>query len=144
MSPIVKEHKLFDDLRRHSANRVHPEDLSGRRQRSVMLFRPHFMRDHGVSVALDEARLTSVRLLPVSSSSLRYATRCAFSVAVKGTIPILIVTGPHDATFAPEMMRLRDAELPTSRLLEIPDTSHSPYFERPDAWNRAVVEHLGG
>ena len=54
----VKEHKLFDDLRRHSANRVYPEDLSGHRQRSVMLFRPHFMRDHGVSAALDEARLT--------------------------------------------------------------------------------------
>ena len=54
----VKEHKLFDDLRRHSANRVYPEDLSGHQQRSVMLFRPHFMRDHGVSAALDEARLT--------------------------------------------------------------------------------------
>lgn len=33
---------------------------------------------------------------------------------------------------------------PTSRLVEIPDTGHSPYFERPDAWNRAVLEHLGG
>ena len=102
------------------------------------------MTHHGVSVALDEARLTSVRLLPVSSSSLRYATRCAFSVTVKGTTPILIVTEPHDAIFAPEMMCSLDAELPTSRLVEIPDTGHSPYFERPDAWNRAVLEHFDG
>ena len=54
----VKEHKLFGDLRRHSANRLYPEDLRAQRQRSVMLFRPHFMQDRGVSTVLDEARLT--------------------------------------------------------------------------------------
>ena len=54
----VKEHKLFGDLRRHSANRVYPEDLAALGERSVMLFRPHFMQDHGVSTVLAEARLT--------------------------------------------------------------------------------------
>lgn len=54
----VKQHKLFGDLRRHSANRLYPEDLSAVRSRSVMLFRPHYMRDHGVSKVLHEARLT--------------------------------------------------------------------------------------
>ena len=33
---------------------------------------------------------------------------------------------------------------PTSWLVGIPETGHSPYFERPDAWNRAALEHLGG
>ena len=64
--------------------------------------------------------------------------------ARKTTVPILIVTGPHDLIFPPEMMRMLDAELPTSRLVEIPDAGHSPYFEVPDAWNDAVLEHLGG
>ena len=59
------------------------------------------------------------------------------------TVPILIVTGPHDWIFPPQMMRMLDAELPTSRLVEIPDAGHSPYFEFPDAWNEAVLEHLG-
>ena len=64
--------------------------------------------------------------------------------ARKTTIPILIVTGPHDWIFPPEMMRMLDAELPTSRLVEIPDAGHSPYFEFSEAWNRVVLEHLGG
>ena len=64
--------------------------------------------------------------------------------ARKTTVPILIVTGPHDLIFPPEMMRMLDAELPTSRLVEIPDAGHSPYFEFPDAWNQAVLDHLGG
>ena len=46
--------------------------------------------------------------------------------ACKTTIPILIVTGPHDWIFPPEMMRMLDAELPMSRLVEIPDAGHSP------------------
>ncbi len=63
--------------------------------------------------------------------------------ARKTTVPILMVTGPHDWIFPPEMMRMLDAELPTSRLVEIPDAGHSPYFEFPDAWNQAVLQHLG-
>ena len=51
--------------------------------------------------------------------------------ARKTTIPILIVTGPHDWIFPPEMMRMLDAELPASRLVEIPDAGHSPYFATP-------------
>ena len=64
--------------------------------------------------------------------------------ARKTTVPMLIVTGTHDWIFPPEMMRMLDAELPTSRLVEIPDAGHSPYFEFSEAWNRVVLEHLGG
>ena len=64
--------------------------------------------------------------------------------ARKSTVPILIVTGPYDWIFPPEMMRMLDAELPTSRFVEIPDAGQSPYFEFPDAWNAAVLEHMGG
>ena len=70
-------------------------------------------------------------------------SRKPLAARLKSTIPIPIATGPHDVIFAPEMMRLLDAELPTSRL-EIPDAGHSPYFERPYAWNHAVLEDLGG
>ena len=81
---------------------------------------------------------------PANLGELLFGTHWELDEARKSTVPILIVTGPYDMIFAPEMMRLLDAELPTSRLVEIPDSGHSPYFERPDAWNRAVLEHLGG
>lgn len=73
-----------------------------------------------------------------------FAAGWDLEAARKSTVPILIVTGPHDWIFPPEMMRMLDAELPTSRLVEIPDAGHSPYFEFPDAWNEAVLQHLGG
>ena len=55
---FIKEKKLFDDLGRHSANRVFPEDLPATRERAVMLFRPMVLRDRGVRAVLDGARLT--------------------------------------------------------------------------------------
>ena len=81
---------------------------------------------------------------PANLGELLFGTHWDLDEARKSSVPILIVTGPYDMIFAPEMMRLLDAELPTSRLVEIPDSGHSPYFERPDAWNHAVLEHLGG
>ena len=81
---------------------------------------------------------------PANLGELLFGTHWNLDEARQSSVPILIVTGPYDMIFAPEMMRLLDAELPTSRLVEIPDSGHSPYFEKPDAWNRAVLEHLGG
>ena len=54
----VKENRLFEDLRRHSTNRVFPEGLPEVHERAVMLFRPLLMRDHGVAAVLDGAQLT--------------------------------------------------------------------------------------
>ena len=54
----IKRNELFDELKRHSANRVFPEQLQALGHRAVMLFRPHMMWDHGVGEALDGARLS--------------------------------------------------------------------------------------
>jgi len=54
----IKKDALFDDLERHKANRIFPEDLPGLRDRAVMLFRPMMMRDRGVGAVLDRAGLT--------------------------------------------------------------------------------------
>ncbi len=54
----IKKNKLFDDLERHKANRIFPEDLRGLRERAVMLFRPMMMRDRDVGHVLEGARLT--------------------------------------------------------------------------------------
>ena len=54
----IKKNELFDDLARHKANRIFAEDLSGLRERAVMLFRPMMMRDRGVEAVLEGAGLT--------------------------------------------------------------------------------------
>ena len=55
---FIKEKGLFDDLGRHSMNRIFPEALPGLANRAVMLFRPVVMSDKGVKNVLDGAALT--------------------------------------------------------------------------------------
>ncbi len=60
------------------------------------------------------------------------------------TMPILIVSAPWDGPFGPEILEELHQALPGSRLEVIPDAGHSPYFERPEIWNRVVMDHLEG
>lgn len=55
---FVKKKGLFDDLRRHKANRVFLEALPDLAERAVMLFRPMAMNDKGVQSALNGAAFT--------------------------------------------------------------------------------------
>ena len=54
----IKEHALFSDLRRHGRNRIFEEQLQALHQEAVMLFRPPFRSDRGVSSVLHGAGLT--------------------------------------------------------------------------------------
>jgi pimeloyl-ACP methyl ester carboxylesterase len=55
----------------------------------------------------------------------------------------LFVAGAEDALFPPAAIRASAAKVPGARVVEIADAGHSPYFEQPEAWNRAVAEFLG-
>jgi 3-oxoadipate enol-lactonase len=56
--------------------------------------------------------------------------------------PILFLVGEHDAiTPAPVIERCHRA-VPGSRFVQINDSGHSTYFERPHAFNDAVMRFL--
>jgi pimeloyl-ACP methyl ester carboxylesterase len=59
------------------------------------------------------------------------------------TQPVLFVVGAEDALFPPAVIRASAAKLAGAGVVEIPGAGHSPYFERPEAWNRAVAAFLG-
>ena len=52
---VIKNNGLFDDLGRHSRNRIFPEALPGMARQAVMLFRPMAMHDRGVLWVLEGA-----------------------------------------------------------------------------------------
>ncbi len=54
----------------------------------------------------------------------------------------LIVWGRHDVGFPLELGRAAHRTLPGARLAVMDGAAHAPYFERPDAFNRIVVEFL--
>ena len=57
-------------------------------------------------------------------------------------VPTLFVVGSDDALFPPVVIREAAAQVPGARVVEIADAGHSPYFEQPEDWNRAVLGFL--
>lgn len=57
-------------------------------------------------------------------------------------VPVLMVVGERDALFPPALLREAALLFRDARVVEIPGCGHSPYFEEPEAWNRAVEAFL--
>jgi pimeloyl-ACP methyl ester carboxylesterase len=70
-------------------------------------------------------------------------TRLGADALTELRCPVLLIVGEQDALFPPAVMRASAGLLPNARLALIPHAGHSPYFEEPEAWNRAVAEFLG-
>lgn len=58
--------------------------------------------------------------------------------------PILFLAGTHDHIFPAGLLAESSKLLPGTTYVEIEDAGHSPYFEQPEAWNRAVGSFLEG
>ncbi len=74
------------------------------------------------------------------------ATRCDAAALARLACPVLLVVGEVDGLFPPAVIAASAAQLPPAcraRVVTIPGAGHSPYFEEPAAWNRAVTEFLG-
>jgi pimeloyl-ACP methyl ester carboxylesterase len=54
----------------------------------------------------------------------------------------LFIAGAEDEVVPPEVVRGAAASVPTSRFEVIPESAHSPYFERASLYNRVVDEFL--
>ena len=73
------------------------------------------------------------------------ATKHDASALVRLDCPVLLVVGEVDALFSPALIRASAERLPPAcraRVATIARAGHSPYFEEPAAWNRAVAEFL--
>lgn len=56
--------------------------------------------------------------------------------------PVLLVVGDADPIFPPAVIEDAAARLPDARVARVERAGHSPYFERPEAWNEAVGAFL--
>jgi 3-oxoadipate enol-lactonase len=57
-------------------------------------------------------------------------------------IPMLVITGSDDVLFPAALVRDSASRLMHATIIEIADAGHSPYFERPDEYNAALLQHL--
>jgi pimeloyl-ACP methyl ester carboxylesterase len=56
-------------------------------------------------------------------------------------VPALVIVGEEDAPFRKASARMAEA-IPDARLAVIPDAAHSPQFENPEAWWKALSGFL--
>jgi len=71
-----------------------------------------------------------------------YATRYPIDDVQGLRVPVLLVVGAEDGLIPPEAVHEMGNVIPGARVVEIPESGHSPYFERPDAWNEVVLSFL--
>jgi pimeloyl-ACP methyl ester carboxylesterase len=57
-------------------------------------------------------------------------------------LPTLLITGVADLYTPPSIARMIAAEIPNSRFVLMPESGHSPYWEEPELFNRAVLDFL--
>ena len=57
------------------------------------------------------------------------------------TMPVMIVTGTHDE-IGPACAIRMDNALPNSEVVVLPNSSHVPFFEEPDAYFAALKDFL--
>jgi pimeloyl-ACP methyl ester carboxylesterase len=55
---------------------------------------------------------------------------------------VLFIGGEHDEVMPVSLMSVAETLLPNARSIVMPDTDHSAFFERPEAFNRIVLDFL--
>lgn len=61
---------------------------------------------------------------------------------IERRIPLLFLTGEGDILIPPGLVERVARLIPHAQFVQIPGTGHSPYFEKPDEFNRVVLEFL--
>jgi pimeloyl-ACP methyl ester carboxylesterase len=71
-----------------------------------------------------------------------YRNRMTFSVLESIKVPTLLITGDADMYAPPPVLRMFTSRIKGSESLVIPEAGHSAYWEKPEVFNRAVLEFL--
>ena len=56
--------------------------------------------------------------------------------------PVFLATGDSDLYVPPSLLRMQASHLPGAEVHIIPESGHSPYWERPDLFNAALIKFL--
>jgi pimeloyl-ACP methyl ester carboxylesterase len=59
------------------------------------------------------------------------------------SVPALLMTGAADPATPPSIMRMIARHVPDNECVIVAESGHSPYWERPDFYNRTVLDFIG-
>jgi pimeloyl-ACP methyl ester carboxylesterase len=68
--------------------------------------------------------------------------RMTFATLESVRVPTLLITGDADMYAPPPVLRMFSSRIKGSQSLIIPEAGHSSYWEKPDVFNKAVLEFI--
>ena len=57
-------------------------------------------------------------------------------------IPVLFIVGAEDQLIPPPIIEAMHRSMPGSELVKVPGAGHSVYFEKPEDYNRILMDFL--
>jgi pimeloyl-ACP methyl ester carboxylesterase len=71
-----------------------------------------------------------------------FRNRMTFSLIESVKVPTFLMTGDADLYAPPPLLRLFSARIKNAESLIIPEAGHSSYWEKPEIFNRAVLDFI--
>jgi pimeloyl-ACP methyl ester carboxylesterase len=71
-----------------------------------------------------------------------YRNRMTFAMLESIKLPVLLMTGDADMYAPPPLLRMFSTRIKGAESLIIPEAGHSAYWEKPDVFNRAVLDFM--
>jgi pimeloyl-ACP methyl ester carboxylesterase len=72
----------------------------------------------------------------------QFRNRMTFSLLESIKVPTLLITGDADMYAPPAVLRMFASRIKGSTTLVIPEVGHTGYWEKPDVWNKAVLDFI--
>jgi pimeloyl-ACP methyl ester carboxylesterase len=76
------------------------------------------------------------------ASAQGFRNRMTFALLESIKVPTLLIAGDADLYAPPPLMRMFTARIKGAESLVIPDVGHTAYWEKPDIFNRAVLDFI--
>ena len=115
------------ELRKRGIHPAAGERMAREQSAMEFLYREIDRLSSGLDKEALRARLLAARTLPVEALK-------------RVTVPMLFISGKEDVVFPPPAAAALARLVPGAKLESVPEAGHSVYFERPETFNRLVME----
>jgi len=112
-----------------------PEFSKRHRERAFLYKQIRLLNEHGPNRLQTDAQVQRLRALERAPDT--GATRERLAAL---PMPVLFIGGEHDEVMPVSLMEIAHSLIPSSRMVVVPGTAHSVYFETPELFTQVTLE----
>ena len=112
-----------------------PEFSKRHRERAFLYKQIRLLNEHGPNRLQTDAQVQRLRALERAPDT--GATRERLATL---PMPVLFIGGEHDEVMPVSLMEIAHSLIPSSRMVVVPGTAHSVYFETPELFTQVTLE----